>query len=336
MMPPSGALGGLPVVSAGGPVDPISPTVGPSTSSGPLTAPPGVLAAPSGASATPPGVSVTATLANLLPLAASTIPPTPAGVYVGDGLSPVPQKLACRIRQWEYVDMGEMLPEFWTGREEEAGAKKGASSRRSRKVTDIFTWLQCYASYVSVLGPHAPETIPELMAYMATIIRVSQDYQGLAWVRYDAGFRRQAALTGNRLWSRVNSTLYTVCFTGNAQAAARCELCFGSTHSAKDCALQGDPDPEMQTRVKAVESALLAMTAKFGGRSSGPPFPPSGQVCRLYNKGNCTYPRCRHSHICSSCGGGHAALSCLRYPQMGIQGMPLASTRRPREGTKPF
>jgi len=171
---------------------------------------------------------------------------------------------------------------------------------------------------------------------MATIIRVSQDYQGLAWVRYDAGFRRQAALTGNRLWSRVNSTLYTVFFTGNAQTTTRCELCFGSTHSAKDCALQGDPDPEMQTRVKAVESALLAMTSKFGVRASGPPVPLSDQVCRLYNKGSCTYPRCRHSHVCSNCGGNHAALSCPRYPHAVNQGMLPVNTRRPREGPKPF
>ena len=352
-MPPSGALGGLPIVSTGGPLDPISPAAGPSTSSGPLVTPsatlpgvsatlpgvsatpPGVSATPPGVSTAPPGVSVTATLANLLPLAASTVPPTPTGVYVGDGLAPVPPKLACRIRQWEYVDMGEMLPEFWMGKEEEAASKKG-QSRRSRKVTDIFTWLQCYATYVSVLGPHAPEAIPELMAYMATIIRVSQDYQGLAWVRYDAGFRRQAALTGNRLWSRVNSTLYTVCFTGNAQTTTRCELCFGSTHSAKDCALQGDPDPEMQTRVKAVESALLAMTSKFGVRASGPPVSPSGQVCRLYNKGSCTYPRCRHSHVCSNCGGNHAAVSCPRYPHAVNQGMLPVNTRRPREGPKPF
>ena len=320
-MPPSGALRGLLIISTGGPLDPISPAAGLSTSSGP--------------SVTPPGISVTVTLANLLTLAASTIPPTPTGVYIGDGLAPVPPKLASQIRQWEYADMGVMLLEFWMGKEEEAASKKG-QSRRSRKVTDIFTWLQCYATYVSVLGPHAPEVIPELMAYMATIIRVSQDYQGLAWVRYDAGFRRQAALTGNRLWSRVNSTLYTVCFTGNAQTTTRCELCFGSTHSAKDCALQGDPDPEMQTRVKAVESALLAMTSKFGVRASGPPVPPSGQVCRLYNKGSCTYPPCRHSHVCSNCGGNHAAVSCPRYPHAVNQGMLPVNTRRPREGPKPF
>ena len=114
-------------------------------------------------------------------------------------MAPVPHKLAERIRRWEYVDMGELLPEFWVSSktEDDAGAKRGAQTRRTRKVTDIFTWLQCYGTYVSVLGRHTPEAIPELLAYMGTIVRVSQDFQGLAWVRYDAGFRRQAALTNN-------------------------------------------------------------------------------------------------------------------------------------------
>ena len=89
--------------------------------------------------------------------------------------------------------------------------KRPSSSRRTRKVTDIFTWVQCFNTYVSVLAPAHPETIPELMAYMSTIVRTSQDFSGLAWVRYDAGFRRQAALTGNRLWSQINATLYTLC-----------------------------------------------------------------------------------------------------------------------------
>ena len=32
------------------------------------------------------------------------------------------------------------------------------------------------------------------MAYIITITRVSQDFTGMAWVRYDAAFRRQAAI----------------------------------------------------------------------------------------------------------------------------------------------
>lgn len=50
---------------------------------------------------------------------------------------------------------------------------------------DIFTWLQCFGTYVSILAPLHPERIPELMAYQATIICTNQDYAELPWARYD-------------------------------------------------------------------------------------------------------------------------------------------------------
>ena len=50
--------------------------------------------------------------------------------------------------------------------------------------------------YVSILGLAYPGVIPKLMAYVATIIRVSRDFTGLAWQHYDLGFYRQVAITG--------------------------------------------------------------------------------------------------------------------------------------------
>ena len=60
-------------------------------------------------------------------------------------------------------------------------------------MTEIFTWVQCFGIYVAVLAPGEPQVMPELMAYMGIIVRVSQDYAGLGWVCYDSAFRRQAA-----------------------------------------------------------------------------------------------------------------------------------------------
>ena len=150
------------------------------------------------------------------------------------------------------------------------------------------------------------------MAYMAAIVRVSQDYAGLAWVRYDAAYQRQAALTGNTHWSTINSTLYTICFTGRATATPRCELCFVTIHSTSECAQQGDPDPGIQDRLKAIEMAVLAMTSKSPATPGVTPKPPnlasgkiSSEPCRKWNSNSCTYPRCRYNHVCSSCGGSH-------------------------------
>ena len=72
---------------------------------------------------------------------------------------------------------GELLPEFWVRqpRELEREATRGRT-RQARQVTDIFTWVQCFGTYVAVVAPVEPLAVPELMAYMGTIVR------GLRWV----------------------------------------------------------------------------------------------------------------------------------------------------------
>ena len=177
-----------------------------------------------------------------------------------------------------------------------------------------------------------------LLAYMSSIIRVSQDYTRLAW-GYDAAFRRQAALTGNRRWSQINATIYTVCFTGNAQVKPRCELCLGTTHCSRERALWGDADPEMQTRAKAIEAAVLALSAGQVKASSTGQGLPSGQVCQLWNRNVCTYARCQYTHVCSSCGAGHPAIACTKTAQAGAsssgQGASSMANRRAREFARP-
>ena len=77
---------------------------------------------------------------------------------------------------------GELLPEFWSGPKDGEGETRERRARQGRKVTEIFTWLQCYSSFVVALAPTEPQVIPELMAYMGLIVRVCQDYEGLGWV----------------------------------------------------------------------------------------------------------------------------------------------------------
>ena len=307
-MPPLTSLAGIPQISG-------SPTEARATTAPTLA---GGGDAP-GSHDTPARDSVTALMANLLPQATAGLATTSQGVYVGEGLPPVPSKVATKIRRGEFVDMGELLPEFWVPpREEEAQAKSEAKSRRARSVQDIYTWIQCFGTYVSVLAPLHPGRVPELMAYQATIVRASQDYAGLAWVHYDSAFRRQAALTGLTRWSAINPTIYTLCFAGSARTATRCELCFATTHSTKECAQQGDPDPGVRERLRAIEKVVLSL-APEGKRPPPPPRGggqqrPSGEVCRLFNTNRCTYPLCCHAHVCSSCGEDHMALACPRRP----------------------
>ena len=131
--------------------------------------------------------------------------------------------------------------------------------------TDIFRWLQCFGTCVAVLAPHEPHTVPELMAYMGIIVRVSQDYEGLGWVRYVSAFRRQAALSGNKKWSVI---MFTMNFSGRAAGTKRCELCFATSHNERERAQSGNLDLDLNEHLRSLETAVITVAK--------PPIPRPG------------------------------------------------------------
>jgi len=225
-------------------------------------------------------------------------------VYVGEGIPPVPTKLAKRIRFGEYVEMEELLPEVCTQEDSEPDAKR----QSSRRVSDIFTWLQCFGVYVSVCGAQFPEIILELMAYMSTIIRVNREYAGQERIKYDMLLQKHTAHRKEMRWSMINPTIYARCFTAATRNPPRCEVCLAVTHETKDCSQQEATKGDIEGRLRSMEQTIQNLS----------PAPPqhaihfSGEVCRKWNKGDCSYPYCRHTHVCSLCGGAHQAVQCAR------------------------
>lgn len=60
-----------------------------------------------------------------------------------------------------------------------------------------------------------------LLAHLSMIVHCHKEFSGLGWVQYDAAFRRQAAITQDLNWGRVNPTLYSICFAGQARHLTR-------------------------------------------------------------------------------------------------------------------
>ena len=107
----------------------------------------------------------------------------PAGlhVYLGHGVMPLPQRLLSKILNLEFVEMQDLLPEAWlTSIEDDAAKCCSTSDAEGRKrrppVTNIFTWLQGFASMVSALSTKYPRMVPEFLAYQSTIIKCYKDY----------------------------------------------------------------------------------------------------------------------------------------------------------------
>ena len=80
-----------------------------------------------------------------------------------------------------------------------------------------------------------PSVTLELLAYMLTIIRASQQYDGLCWRSYDTNYRIAAAASGNRSWSKLDTDLFTRFFNGRARKVNPCMVCDALTHTSTDC-----------------------------------------------------------------------------------------------------
>ena len=202
--------------------------------------------------------------------------------------------------------MAEILPQFWSplnpGEASLTPAATLGGTRRKRAVTDIATWLQCFVTYTSVMSTSHLQAVPELLAYLIFILRASQDFGGVDWVTYDAAFRQQAAITGNRQWLRVNPSLYSICSSGVARAGTRCELCLSLSHPTRDCLLASGQDSEVSTRLKTLESAVLAITLHVPQHQGLQSHEKSPEASRNWNSGKCHTPSCCYRHVCQVCG----------------------------------
>ena len=245
---------------------------------------------------------------------------TESGVYDGEGLPPIPQRVAKRIVKGDFVEMEELLPELWPAAHQESEVKV----KKNRKITDIFTRTQCFVLYSSVHAQHNREFIAELMAYMVSIVQVSREYSGLGWVQYDALFRKHAALKADTKWSVINTTLYARCFTGAPREVVRWELCWATSHDTKDCSYLSGADSTIEFRVQNIEDSLQALSQQ----RSQPTCPRlSSEICRKFNNEGCTYPYCRHAHVCMTCGSPHPEIQCQQSRRQGYKVEP--PTRRP-------
>ena len=144
-------------------------------------------------------------------------------------------------------------------------------------MTNIFNWLQGFASLVNALSTRYPAYVPEFLAYQSTIIKCYRDYDGMGWAQYYRAFRRQVAVTKSLHWSQIKGMLYSLCFAGKGRRSAVCIHCLSDNHASERC-----PDAP-------------ATTSKLRGGSTST----NNELCRLFNAtggSRCRYKACKYAH----------------------------------------
>ena len=250
------------------------------------------------------------------------------GMFMGHTLLPLPPKLVKKIVSLEYVDMSELRPESWLMEEE--GQQQGkcchAPHRKKTPVKDILTWVQCFASYVSVLAQPYPSKMPQLMAYMCTIIRIEKDFEDNAWQNYDTAYRRQAAITKSLEWGNIEPTLYSMAVTGHSKRRERCTYCFSPDHRTHACPIQQQQQPGLW--VQQPQQGYVNQVSQYRAqyipqdRPRAPKRKQEQDICYLFNAregDRCHYKECRFAHSCAICRGNHPRSRCDRKRQQVVE-----------------
>jgi len=144
------------------------------------------------------------------------------------------------------------------------------------------------------------------MAYQSIIIKCHCDFEGLGWVYCDWTFRRQAALSKDLNWSRINPMLYSLCFVGKAKKSAILIHCLSNNHNSDQC-------PEILNMWPS-QCTLFQHSLYWPFPSPAVPVTPAVEICRLFNvkgESRCCYKRCRYLHACARCSrGDHPQSAC--------------------------
>ncbi len=129
-------------------------------------------------------------------------------------------KVAKKVLELEFVDMSEVTMDT----PPESTPCRPVPPCRPM-VTDISHWVERYTTMAALLSTRFPHKVPELFAYLATIVRAERNYEYGRWVAYDRQFRREALAKKCLDCSVPDPRLYSEAFTGRARSIPRCSLC---------------------------------------------------------------------------------------------------------------
>ena len=214
-------------------------------------------------------------------------------VSIGQGLPPVPKKLANKIESGEYLNMAELLPNHLGSYrnltlKDKGGVsltledKGGVPKSKRRAVTNISEWIQCFSIYIAIIAQKHPERVPDLLGYQYLTIDASIQYEGDSWIEYDRRFRVRAATNSTKIWASLDPTLWNLAFAGNARIS-RCKHCFGLTHPSAEC----EWESEAVQPINSPPQLFMDPASQYR------------RICRKWN--NAPVPGCTYEHICFTC-----------------------------------
>ncbi|XP_053558364.1 uncharacterized protein LOC128649240 [Bombina bombina] len=214
-----------------------------------------------------------------------------------------------KIGRREFVEIFSLLPlehvlEVKEDEKEKGKKEEEERKKRWRKLPKTFAnWSRAFRILASVFCEKFPEQGASLFCYYEEIASAFGTYGGMAWWRYDEGFRQRMAVRPEMRWDDRDMGIWL----------------------------------EMMTPLRGARSfRSLGQSGSLPGASSGTGTAIRKGLCFQFNEGQCKFgSSCKYKHECSVCGGIHSGAKCFRKNrggnrpgELGIPGADAVKVRK--------
>ena len=112
--------------------------------------------------------------------------------------------------------MFELLPDQLGAPSFKHGYDSKQQGSKKKAISSILEWVQCFTIYISVIAQKQPQRVPDLLGNLNLIIEAHLEFSGDAWLGYDRHFQQRATSLPELEWARIDSTLWNLAFTDQA------------------------------------------------------------------------------------------------------------------------
>ena len=194
------------------------------------------------------------------------------GVIVSPSLPPVPGKVIEKIKNNQFVDLRELMPDNIALAKllSQVGAPNIVQSgTRMREIEDPLTW--CF--YFLALAVSIEEKkARDLATYGQLVIYLAQRHGGRGWISYDRLFHQKIASGSSLAWNEFAPSLMASTVLSSGSPRSTCQLCNGADHITFGCALFRTTSAN-----KSFSSILDSQSKKMK----------IAEPCKRFNRGAC-------------------------------------------------
>jgi hypothetical protein len=199
----------------------------------------------------------------------------------------------------------------------EAYILRPATDPRATKALTITEFITAFSRYKSIMTEVYPHRLPELDAYLSSIIDMSTRFGGSLFYEYHKQFSKRSEIYLERHikidWSVRDNNMYCSIF-GGARANA-CALCSSLSHVTKFCAMQSRGSYRGQVNnsasVPSQSSNFRSNPSQLDFRGRNRVLHQGAEICNNYNSTRgCSKMSCKFKHICLDCKRDHPQSTC--------------------------